>query len=169
MTERMELPKEGDERTRVERGSDLDLVTTRRFEAPVELVFKAWTKPALFTRWWVPPSVGIPIRSCEMDVRTGGSYRLEFGKDADDVFCFFGNYLEVDPPARLVWTNDEGENGPVTTVTFTPDGTGTLLVMHDRYPTKEALNEALVGMEGAAPAQFAQLDELLESLRSDAG
>jgi uncharacterized protein YndB with AHSA1/START domain len=156
-------------RTIVERKSDRELVVTRTFDAPARLVFEAWTTPELFIRWWAPKSSGVPLLSCEMDVRAGGGYRLEFGQDAANSMAFFGRYLEVVPPSRLVWTNEEGEDGAVTTVTFQDEGGGTLLTFHELYPSKEALDETLAGMEGCMPEQFEQLDALLVSLGSSAG
>ena len=79
--------------TTVERTSDREVVVTRSFDAPARLVFEAWSKPELFRRWWVPKSMGMTLRSCEMDVRTGGTYRLNFGEGMD----FFGRYLDVTP------------------------------------------------------------------------
>lgn len=158
-----------DERTKVERTSDFDLYVTRTFDAPPRIVFRAWTTPELFKRWWAPKSSPMPIFACDMDVRTGGTYRLEFGHDAENTFAFFGKYLEVVPNERLVWTNDEGEEGAVTTVTFEPQGERTRLVMHEAYPTKAGLDEAFIGMEGATPEQFGQLDELLAGTRAEAG
>src|SRR3954471_15043042 len=104
--------------TKVERKSDRELVVTRTFDAPARLVFEAWTRPELFERWWVPKSMGMHLHSCQLDVRVGGGYRLEFGQDAATRMAFFGRYLEVTPPSRLVWTNEESEPGSVTTVTF---------------------------------------------------
>src|SRR5438128_6001856 len=104
--------------TRVERTSDRELVVTRTFNAPPRIVFAAWTTPELFMRWWAPRSTGVPMLSCDMDVRTGGGYRVAFGQDASSAMEFFGKYLEVVPDARLVWTNEEGGEGAVTTVTF---------------------------------------------------
>jgi uncharacterized protein YndB with AHSA1/START domain len=151
-------------RTRVERGSERELVVTRSFDAPVRLVFDAWTKPELFQLWWAPKSSGVPMLSCEMDVRPGGGYRVAFGHDAADARAFFGKYLEVVPLSRLVWTNDEGADGAVTTVTFEAKDGGTLLVLRELYPSNEALEESYVGMEDAAPEQFEQLDALLVTL-----
>ena len=156
-------------RTTVERKSERELVVTRTFDAPARIVFEAWTKPELFMRWWAPKSMGVPLLSCEMDVRAGGKYRLEFGQDASNSMAFFGKYIEVIPHSRLVWTNDEGEDGAVTTVTFEEQGGKTLLIFHELYPSKEALDEAFIGMEGGMPEQFEQLDELLVSLGASMG
>src|SRR3979490_465273 len=148
-------------RTTVERKSERELVVTRTFNAPARIVFEAWTKPELFKRWWVPKSTGISLLSCEMDVRVGGGYRLEFGHEASATpMAFFGKYTEVTPYSRLVWTNEESDGGAITTVTFEEKGGNTLLVMHELYPSKEAL-DANAGMENGMPETFAQLDELL--------
>ena len=151
-------------RTTVERGSERELVVTRTFDAPARLVFEAWTKPELFKRWWAPKSMDMFLSSCEMDVRVGGGYRLNFGDDMD----FFGRYLEVTPHSRLVWTNEEGgDSGPVTTVTFEEQGGKTLLVMHELYPSKEAL-DGNIGAADAMGETFEQLDELLVTLGASA-
>jgi hypothetical protein len=106
--------------------------------------------------------VGMSLRSCEMDVRVGGNYRLEFEPDA---MAFFGTYPEVEPHSRLVWTNEEGgEGGPVTTVTFEEKRGKTLLVLHELYSSKEALDVAGTGAADALVETFAQLDELLLTL-----
>ena len=124
-------------------------------------MFEAWTKPELFKRWWAPRSLGMNLRSVELDVRTGGSYRLEFGEDPASSMAFFGKYVEVVPNAKIVWTNDEGgDQGSVTTVTFEEQDGKTLLRLSELYPSKEAL-EANAGAEGAMPEQFDQLEELL--------
>jgi len=153
--------------TAIERKSERELVITRTFNGPARLVFEAWTKPELMMLWWAPKSSGVPLLSCEMDVRVGGGYRLAFGHDAATSFAFFGKYLEVTPPSRLVWTNDESEDAAVTTVTFEEKGGQTLLVLHELYPSKEALDEALAGMADGMPEQFEQLDALLAGLTAD--
>lgn len=153
-------------RTKIEQTSEREVVVTRTFDAPARIVFEAWTKPELFMRWWSPRSIGVPILSCEMDVRTGGKYRLVFGKDAASSWTFFGKYLEVIPNARMVWTNDEGEEGAVTTLTFEEKDGKTLLVLRDVYPSKEAFEEGSGSADGLTE-QFEQLDELLaEQLRA---
>jgi uncharacterized protein YndB with AHSA1/START domain len=149
-------------RTVVERKSDRELAVTRTFDAPRHLVFEAWSKPELFQRWWVPKSVGMTLVSCEMDVRTGGTYRLVFSHPmADQPMAFFGTYREVTPNKRIVWTNEESDEGAVTTVTFEETGGKTLVTLHELYPTTAALEEALAGSAEGLPEQFAQLDELL--------
>ena len=149
-------------RTTVERTSERELVVTRTINGPARIVFEAWTKPELFKQWWVPKSMGMVLRSCEMDVRVGGRYRLVFGHDASNPAEFFGTYLEVTPHSRLVWTNDEGgDGGPVTTVTFEEKGGKTLLEMHELYPSKEALDAAGTGAADMMSETFEQLDELL--------
>lgn len=152
-------------RTTVERTSDREVVVTRSFDAPAHLVFEAWTNPELFERWWVPRSMGMTLRSCELDVRTGGTYRLVFGDDPANPMAFFGTYLDVVPNQRIVWTNEEsGAAGSVTTVTFEEKNGKTTLVMSERYPTKEALDAAGIGAQEAMHETFGQLDELLASL-----
>lgn len=149
-------------RTVVERKSDRELLVTRTFDAPPHLVFEAWSKPELFQRWWVPKSVGMTLVSCDMDVCTGGTYRLVFSHPmADQPMAFFGTYREVTPNKRIVWTNEESDEGAVTTVTFEEAGGKTLVTLHELYPTTAALEEALTGSAEGLPEQFAQLDELL--------
>lgn len=149
-------------RTSVERKGDRELVVTRTFDAPPSIVFRAWSQAELFQRWWVPKSVpGISLVSCDMDVRTGGKYRLEFGFGGSETMAFYGKYLEVVPNERIVWTNDEGEEGAVTTVTFENQGGKTLLTFHEAYPSTEALEEALEGSVAGLPEQLDQLDDLL--------
>jgi uncharacterized protein YndB with AHSA1/START domain len=151
-------------RTTSERKSDRELVVTRTFDAPSHLVFEAWTTPELFKQWWVPKSSGATLLSCAQDVRVGGSYRLEFAHPkAAAPMAFFGRYLEVVPNARLVWTNEESADGAVTTVTFEEKDGKTLLVMCELYPSKQALDTAIEGMDEAMPETFGQLDEFLAS------
>jgi uncharacterized protein YndB with AHSA1/START domain len=157
-------------RTTVERKSDRELVVTRTFDGPARIVFEAWTRPELFKQWWVPKSMGVVLRSCEMDARTGGRYRLVFGHDGSDPAAFFGRYVEVVPHSRLVWTNEEGgDAAQVTTVTFEERAGKTLLVMHELYPSKEALDAAGTGAADALDETFTQLDELLVAQIASAG
>ena len=154
--------------TTVERKSDRELVVTRTFNGPARIVFEAWTKPELFKRWWVPKSSCASLLSCEMDVRAGGGYRLEFGHPASEkTMAFFGKYIEVIPSSRLVWTNEESDGGPVTTVTFEEKGERTMVTVLELYPSKEALDDAMAsGSTTGWSEQFEQLDEFLATDQS---
>ena len=155
-------------RTTVERTSERELVVTRTVNGPARLVFEAWTKPELFRQWWVPKSLGMTLLSCEMDVRVGGTYRLEFAY-GDSQAAFFGTYKEVTPHSRLAWTNEESDESSVTTVTFADQGGATLVAMHELYPSKEALDAAGTGAADAMGETFEQLDELLVTLGASDG
>lgn len=157
-------PASGSNRTTVERKSERELVVTRTFKGPAHIVFKAWTTPELLKRWWAPKSFGVFFVSCEVDARTGGAYRFVMGHPASEQpMAFFGHYIEVTPPSRLVWTNEEGdEGGQVTTVTFEDRGGETLVVMHELYPSKDALDDAMAsGSTSGFSETFEQLDEFL--------
>lgn len=155
------------DQTTIEQTSERELVVTRTFNGPARLVFEAWTQPELMKRWWSPKSIGVPLLECEMDVRVGGGYRLVFGHDVSESMAFVGKYLEVVPASRLVWTNEEEEDGPVTTVIFEERDGRTLLTVRELYPSKAAL-EAGRGAEQGLPEQFGQLDELLAAMVADA-
>ncbi len=160
-------PRPTKNRTTAERKSDRELVLTRTFNAPPRIVFEAWAKPELLQRWWVPKSFGITLLSCEADVRVGGTYRLVFANGGAEPVAFFGTYLEVTPPSRLVWSNEEAGDAAVvvTTVTFEDLGGQTLLVVHELHPSKEALDAARVsGVEAGTLEAFEQLEELLPAL-----
>jgi uncharacterized protein YndB with AHSA1/START domain len=159
------------ERTTMERTSERELVVTRTIDGPAHIVFDAWTEPELMKRWWIPKSIPITLLSCEMDVRVGGTYRLVFQADPTTTMAFFGRYLEVTPPSRLVWTNEEGEgDAVVTTVTFDEDQGRTRLVVHDLYPSKDALDDAIASGSTAGWAEMLdQLNELLLDLDAGSG
>ncbi|HEX8152497.1 MAG TPA: SRPBCC family protein [Thermoanaerobaculia bacterium] len=153
-------------RTTVERKSERELVITRTINAPARIVYEAWTKPELFTQWWVPKSFGLTLLSCDLDVRVGGQYRLVFRHGESDSMAFFGRYLEVIPPSRLVWTNEEAEDGgPVTTATFEEKGRRTVVVLHELYPSRESLDAAMAsGEKSGMDETFEQLDDLVVTL-----
>ena len=159
----MDARKESESSTDAERTSDRELVVTRTFDAPARIVYEAWTRPELFQRWWAPKSHDVVIVSCELDVRVGGGYRLVMRQGDSQPMAFFGRYLEVTPPSRLVWTNEEsGEGGAITTVTFEEKGGKTRLVIHDLYASKEALDAAIAsGSTCGMDETLAQLEALL--------
>ncbi|HEU4383526.1 MAG TPA: SRPBCC family protein [Anaeromyxobacteraceae bacterium] len=158
-------------RTTVERKSERELVITRTVNGPARIVFEAWTKPELLKQWWVPKSFGLSLISCEADVRVGGRYRLVFSHQGSEPMAFYGRYIEVTPHSRLVWTNEEGgDAGQVTTVTFEERGGKTLVVLHELYPSKEALDAARAsGVEAGTLEAFEQLDELVVTLGASVG
>ena len=150
--------------TTVSRKSDRELIVTRTFGSPARAVFDAWTRPELFKLWWAPKSMGAVLSACEIDARTGGGYRITFGGvSGSDPATFFGRYVEVTPPSRLVWTNDESDDAPVTTVDFEDHGERTTLTLSELYRTAEPASDAVAGMQGMMAEQFAQLDQLLAS------
>lgn len=172
MTDHSSTPVPMTDATTVERRSDRELVVTRTINGPARLVFEAWTRPELFRRWWMPASFGVTLIAYEADVRTGGTYHLVLGHPCSErPMSFFGKYLDVTPPSRLVWTNDEGDDtGAVTTATFEERDGATLVVLSDLYPSKEALDEAIAsGSTSGWGEQLRQLDELVRSLPADIG
>lgn len=143
-----------------ERTSEREVVVRRTFDAPARLVFQAWTTPQLFRQWWLPQAMSARLQSLDMDARTGGSYRLDFG----DGLAFYGTYQEVTPHTRIVWTNDEaGESGSVTTVVLHEHDGVTHLVLTETFPSGQALEQG-DGALDALHETFAQLDVLLEQL-----
>jgi uncharacterized protein YndB with AHSA1/START domain len=159
-------PERTESPTTVARKSDREVIVTRTFDSPAGAVFDAWTQPELFKLWWAPKSMGAVLSACEIDAHTGGGYRITFG-DGGNSATFFGRYLEVTPPSRLVWTNEESEDAPITSVTFENNGERTRLVLSELYRSAEALPESLDDMQAMMAEQFAQLDQLLASRRSD--
>lgn len=160
--------------TLIERRGDRELIVTRTFDAPASIVYRAWSESDLFRRWWMPKSVtGVALVACDIDMRTGGKYRLEFSIGGTDTITFYGKYLDVVPNERIVWTNDEGkdggEEGAITTVTFAEQDGKTLLTFHEAYPSAAALEEALQGSAAGLPEQLDQLDELLGKVAAQSG
>jgi len=149
--------------TSAERRSDREVVVRRIFDAPVRIVWDAWTRAELFSRWWVPKSSGLKLQSFEQDVRVGGGYRVVFDLGDSKTAAFFGKYLEVQAPSRLSWTNEESEDGAITTITLEEKDGKTHLTLSELYASKEALDRNFGSTEGL-PEQFGQLDALLPTL-----
>src|SRR5205809_8144034 len=106
----------------------------------------------------------------EVHVRVVGTYCVVFVHGGPLPAAFFGTYVEVKPYSRCAWTNEEGgEGGSVTTVTFEEKGGKTLVVLHESYPSKEALDAAGTGAADAMVETFDQLDELLVALGEGSG
>ncbi|WP_246135182.1 SRPBCC domain-containing protein [Novosphingobium sediminis] len=141
---------------------ETELAITRTLAAARGRVFEAWSDAALFRQWWMPEGAGITMLECDLDVRTGGSYRLVYAFGDAGKMAFHGTYPEVVPDARIVWTNAEDPDGAITTVTLAEADGGTLLTYHERYPSQAARDEALAGSALALPQQLNQLAALLE-------
>ena len=111
------------DRTTIERAAQQELVVTRTIGGPRDGVSEAWTDAELFRQWWVPTSGGLTLLSCEVDARVGGRLSADLRRRHREPIRVLRRYLEVIPPARLVWTNEEGDEGTVvTTVTFEEPG-----------------------------------------------
>jgi len=160
-------------RTTMELPSDTEIVITRTLGARASIVFDAWTKPEHLRRWWAPKSRGVTFVQCDVDLRPGGTYRYVLTHGGAEPFAFLGKYIEIDRPARLVYTQcfepSPGVAMPgeaVITVTFEERDGSTTLVAREVYPSKEVRDGVLEsGMEGGMRETFEQLEELVGSLR----
>jgi uncharacterized protein YndB with AHSA1/START domain len=160
--------KETEYATHVERASERELVIYRTFRASPARVFAAMTEPALVKRWWAPRSLGVTLYDYVADVRPGGQYRYTFGRDGQPPLAFSGEYREVSPGARLVYTQifepmREAGAGLITAV-FEEQRGETRLIQRELYPSKEVLDGAIAsGMERGMRETLEQLAELLAS------
>jgi len=157
-------------RTSMEVRSDREIVIARTFNGPARIVFDAWTRPELVRRWWAPKSHRVSVVGCEADVRRGGDYRYVLRHEKSGDIGFSGQYTEVTPHLRLVYTQffePMREAGAVIiTVTFEERDGKTHLIAHELYPSKEARDGALEsGMEHGMRETMDQLEELIATLR----
>lgn len=155
--------------TTVDRRSDRELIVTRTFNAPARMVWDAWTKPELLKRWWAPKSLGVSLFECEMDVRVGGTYRYVFGRDPMQPMAFSGKFTEVVPNSRLVFTQIfepmRAAGEAIVTATLEERGGKTRFVLHQLFPSKEALDGAVAsGMEKGMRETYEQLEQLVATL-----
>jgi len=148
-----------------------EVTFTRIFDAPRELVFKAWTNPELIAQWWGPDGFTTPV--VDLDVRPGGALRIDMQDPDGNVYPGSGVYMEVVEPERLVFTTNafEDENGEpglsdITTITFTEQGGKTKLTLH-AVVTKALpqFMEALAGMEEGWNQSLNRLANTLASFR----
>jgi uncharacterized protein YndB with AHSA1/START domain len=149
--------------------SDQEILITRRFNAPRALVWDAFTKPALLTRWMgLMPGWTFPV--CEIDLRVGGSYRYVWrGPDGAEM-GMGGTYVEVDPPKRLAaseYFDQKWYDGACTeSTTFTESGGVTTVVIRLRYDSREIRDAVLQSpMATGMELGFANLEQLLATLR----
>jgi uncharacterized protein YndB with AHSA1/START domain len=147
--------------------SDREIVMTREFDAPRELVFEAHSKCEHLEKWWGPRKYTLAV--CEMDFRPGGKYRfLHRGPDGDEEHGFRGEYREIVPPERIVWTFEwEGMPGHVSVDTLTLEDLGgkTKLTAHSLFNSVEDRDGMLQsGMETGAAETWDRLSEHLETM-----
>jgi uncharacterized protein YndB with AHSA1/START domain len=155
--------------TTMELEGDRAIVIKRTFDAAPRIVFEAWTKPEHLKRWWAPKSRCVTLIACDADVRAGGAYRYVLRHEHGDEFAFSGEYSEVTPHSRLVYTNVfepmAHAGAAIVTVTFEEHGGKTKLVALELYPSREVREAVLSsGMEHGMRETMDQLDELVRSL-----
>ncbi|MBO6637233.1 MAG: SRPBCC domain-containing protein [Roseitalea sp.] len=155
--------------TEIEAPEDAPLIIVRRrFRAPPELVFRAWTDTELLRQWWLGPEGMVMIR-CEIDARTGGTWRMEQQDRDGNVYAFYGEYLDFDPPRGFSQTFRMDMDGlrdpPIKeTLAFAEDGDGTLVTARSLCPSMEARTGMMAsGMEEGMNASFARLVDVLAS------
>jgi uncharacterized protein YndB with AHSA1/START domain len=143
--------------------SDNEILITREFDAPADLVFEAWTTPDLVKRWWAGDRS--EVTEAQIDLQIGGRWRWVMTANGGFEVAFSGEYLEIDRPRRLVRTEvfeliPDAE--AVSTTTFDEANGVTTLRILGRYPSKEHRDAALVsGMEGGLQTSLNELEELV--------
>jgi uncharacterized protein YndB with AHSA1/START domain len=151
-------------RTVIELPSDRELLITRVFDAPRELVFRAHTDPALIPQWWGPRSTTTIVD--KMDVRPGGEYRFIHRSDDGREYIFYGEFREIVPPERIVQTSQmEGMPGIILdTMTLEEMNGKTILTILELCATREERDAVLAsGMEEGLSESYDRLDELFEA------
>ena len=148
--------------------SDREVVATRVFDAPRELVWKAYTEPEHLQQWMLGPA-GWTMPVCEMDLRPGGAYRFVWRKEDGTEMTITGTVREVEAPERMVSTEEWGGDWPeaLNTIDFAEDDGRTTLTTTTIYPSKEARDAALgTGMTDGMSASYDNLEALLRRLSS---
>lgn len=145
--------------------SDIEIQMTRRFDAPKQAVFDAWTRPELLKQWLCGPD-GHTLAVCDVDLRVGGSLRYVWHSPKGNEMALSGEFKQVDPPNRLVHTElfDEDWTGGETLVTlqFDEDHGQTTLTMTVRYASKDARDGALqTPMAEGMEMCYARLEKIL--------
>jgi len=148
--------------------SEREIVMTRDFDAPRELVFEAHSKCEHMANWWGPRRYTLTL--CEMDFRPGGAYRFVQRGDDGAEYGFRGEFREILPPERIVWTFEfEGMPGHTSVDTLTLEDLGggkTRLTAHSLFETVEDRDGMLnSGMQEGASETWDRLAEYLQTLR----
>jgi uncharacterized protein YndB with AHSA1/START domain len=149
--------------TRIEVSSERELVMARSFDAPRELVFRAFSSPEHLPHWMLGPD-GWEMTACEVDLRPGGRWRFAWRNRDGSTMEMGGRYVEVEPPARIVQTECWGGDWPETlnTLVLEEDDGRTTITQTVAYPSPEARDAALgSGMKEGASRSFERLAEHL--------
>jgi uncharacterized protein YndB with AHSA1/START domain len=149
--------------------SDCEIVLTRLFDAPRRLVFEAMTKPEHVRRWWGSLDERYSMTVCEIDLRQGGRWRF-VGRGPQGEYAFHGEYREIAPPDRIVYT-EIYEPFPdvesVVTQTLTEEDGKTRLTVKALYPSMEVRDSVLkTGMEKGAGISYDRLEDLVRELQA---
>ena len=148
--------------------SDLEIKMTRLFDAPRELVFEVMSKPEHVKRWWGCLGEGYSVPVCEIDLRVGGKWRFVNRHPKGEV-AFHGEYIEIDPPGRLVFTEifeEYPDTVSVVTSILTPEGGKTRLTATVRYPSLEVRDIVIAsGMARGAGISYDRLEDVVAELQ----
>jgi uncharacterized protein YndB with AHSA1/START domain len=148
--------------------SEQELRITRLFDAPRQLVFETMTKPEHVKRWWGCLGDGYSVPVCEIDLRVGGSWRF-VNRHPQGEAAFYGEYREITPPSRLVFTEifeQYPDSVSVVTAVFTEEGGKTRLTATVRYPSREVRDAVLAsGMARGAGISYDRLEDLVRELQ----
>jgi uncharacterized protein YndB with AHSA1/START domain len=148
--------------------SDQEIRLTRLFDAPRQLLFEAMTKPEHVKQWWGRLGEGYSVPVCEIDLRVGGRWRF-VNRHPKGEAAFNGEYREITPPARLVFTEifEQFPDGvSVVTSDFTDEGGKTRLTVTVRYSSLEVRDMVMgSGMARGAGISYDRLEDLVLSLQ----
>jgi len=148
--------------------SDTEMCLTRLFDAPRALVFEAMTKPEHIARWWGRLGAGYSVPVCEVDLRVGGKWRFVNRHPKGEV-AFHGEYREITPPDRLVYTElmEPYPDGSLVTTTFADEAGKTRVTVIASYPSKAIRDMVLSsGMEQGAAASYDRLEDVARELEA---
>jgi len=149
--------------------SDTEITLTRLFDAPRDLVWEAMTKPEHVRRWWgcLDERYSVPV--CEIDLRVGGTWRFVGRGPEGDFPAFFGEYLEIDRPGRLVYTEifePFPDAASVVTQRLEEEQGKTRLTVTARYDSRQTRDIVLgTGMEKGAAVSYDRLEDVVAALR----
>jgi uncharacterized protein YndB with AHSA1/START domain len=149
--------------------SDTEITLTRLFSAPRDLVWEAMTKPEHVRRWWgcLDERYSVPV--CEIDLRVGGKWRFVGRGPEGDIPAFYGQYLEIDRPGRLVYTEifePFPDGGSLVTQRLDEEQGKTRLTVTARYDSRETRDMVIgTGMEKGAAISYDRLEDLVQTLQ----